>query len=93
MGNTVVLKGPEASPATYYNFVKVMHDAGLPPGVLNTIYHDPQDAATVTNALIDHPVVKKVNFTGSTNVGSIIAARCGKNLKPCLMELGRSTWS
>ncbi|KAK5105558.1 hypothetical protein LTS08_001835 [Lithohypha guttulata] len=88
MGNTVVLKGPEASPATYWNFAQIMQQAGLPPGVLNTIYHDPKDAAPITNALIDHPAVKKVNFTGSTNVGSIIAARCGKMLKPCLMELG-----
>lgn len=65
-----------------------MHDAGLPPGVLNTIYHRPQDAAQITNTLISHPAVRKVNFTGSTNVGSIIAGLCGKNLKPCLMELG-----
>lgn len=88
MGNTVVLKGPEASPATYWNFVNVMHEAGLPAGVLNTIYHQPSDAAKVTTTLIEHPAVKKVNFTGSTNVGSIIASLCGKNLKPCLMELG-----
>jgi len=88
MGNTVVLKGPEASPATYWNFVKALHEAGLPGGVLNTIYHRPQDAPQITQALIAHPAVKKVNFTGSTNVGAIIASLCGKNLKPCLMELG-----
>ena len=88
VGNTVVLKCPEASPATYWNFVNVMHEAGLPPGVLNTIVHRPQDAAQVTSALINHPAVRKVNFTGSTNVGSIIAGMCGKALKPCLMELG-----
>lgn len=84
----MVLKGPEASPATYWNFVNVMHEAGLPAGVLNTIYHRPADAAKITNTLIAHPAVKKVNFTGSTNVGSIIASLCGKYLKPCLMELG-----
>lgn len=88
MGNTVVLKGPEASPATYWNFVRVFHEAGLPAGVLNTIYHKPENAAEVTKALIENPLVKKVNFTGSTNVGSIIASLCGKNLKPALMELG-----
>ena len=38
--------------------------------------------------LIEHPLVKKINFTGSTAVGSIIAAQAGKNLKPVLMELG-----
>lgn len=88
MGNTVVLKCPEFSPATYWNFVNILHEAGLPAGVLNTIYHKREDAAQITNALITSPAIKKVNFTGSTNVGSIIASLCGKNLKPCLMELG-----
>ena len=56
---------------------------------MNTIYHKPgPDAVTVTNALISSPVIKKVSFTGSTNVGSIIASLSGKYLKPVLMELG-----
>lgn len=87
-GNTVILKGPEASPATYWNFVNILHEAGLPPGVLNTIYHSREAGPQITEALVSHPVIKKVNFTGSTGVGSIIAGLCGKNLKPCLMELG-----
>lgn len=89
MGNTVILKGPEASPATYWAISSVLHSAGLPAGCLNTIYHRPgPDAASITNALISHPVIKKINFTGSTNVGSIIAGLAGKHLKPCVMELG-----
>lgn len=88
MGNTVILKGPEASPATYWHFVDILHRAGLPPGVLNTIYARPQDAVEITTALIANPAIKKVNFTGSTIVGSSIASLCGKHLKPCLMELG-----
>lgn len=88
MGNTVILKGPEASPATYWHFVDVLHKAGLPPGVLNTIYARPQDAIEITNALVANPAIKKVNFTGSTMVGSSIASLCGKYLKPCVMELG-----
>ena len=52
------------------------------------VYHRPQDAAEITAALIEHPAVKKINFTGSTAVGRIIASTAGKNLKPCLMELG-----
>jgi len=60
----------------------------LPPGALNVLYHRPQDAAEVTTALIEHTAVKKINFTGSTLVGSIIAGQAGKNLKPVLMELG-----
>ena len=88
VGNTVILKGPEASPATYWALASVLHAAGLPAGCLNTIYHDPKDAAAVTTHLISSPIIKKVNFTGSTAVGSIIASLAGKNLKPVLMELG-----
>lgn len=66
----------------------ILHAAGLPAGALNTIYHRPADAALVTNTLISHPAIKKINFTGSTNVGSIIASLAGKNLKPTVMELG-----
>jgi acyl-CoA reductase-like NAD-dependent aldehyde dehydrogenase len=89
MGNTVVLKGPEASPGTYWAISSVLHAAGLPPGCLNTLYHRPgADAASITNFLVSSPAIKKVNFTGSTGVGSIIASLAGKNLKPVLMELG-----
>lgn len=66
----------------------MLTEAGLPAGALNVLYHRPQDAAQITTALIEHPAVKKVNFTGSTAVGRIIAATAGKNLKPVLMELG-----
>ena len=65
-----------------------MQEAGLPDGVLNVIYHRPADAAEVTSAIIEHPFVKKINYTGSTATGSIIAAQAGKHLKPVLMELG-----
>ncbi|KIX07602.1 uncharacterized protein Z518_02255 [Rhinocladiella mackenziei CBS 650.93] len=88
MGNTVILKGPEAAPATYWGIASILHNAGLPAGCLNTIYHRPADAAKVTSALINHPAIKKINFTGSTAVGSIIASLAGKALKPTVMELG-----
>ena len=65
-----------------------MQEAGLPAGVLNVIFHRTQDAAEVTSAIIEHPFVKKINYTGSTATGSIIAAQAGKHLKPVLMELG-----
>lgn len=55
---------------------------------MNTIYHRTSDAAKVTTALISHPAVKKINFTGSTAVGAIIASQAGKFLKPVVMELG-----
>ncbi len=84
-----MLKGPEAAPATYWALASIFHNAGLPAGCLNTIYHRPgPDAAKVTSALISHPAIKKINFTGSTAVGSIVASQAGKLLKPCVMELG-----
>jgi acyl-CoA reductase-like NAD-dependent aldehyde dehydrogenase len=55
---------------------------------LNVIAHKSSDAAAVTKALIEHPSVKKINFTGSTTVGRIIAELAGRNLKPVLLELG-----
>jgi acyl-CoA reductase-like NAD-dependent aldehyde dehydrogenase len=88
MGNTVVLKGPEASPKSYWAIASVLHEAGLPKGCLNTIIHRPQDAAEVTSAIISAPAVRKINFTGSTITGSIIASQAAKLLKPTLMELG-----
>ncbi|EME46853.1 hypothetical protein DOTSEDRAFT_70723 [Dothistroma septosporum NZE10] len=87
-GNTIVLKGSELSPRTYWLIGSVFKEAGIPDGVLNVIYHRPGDGADVTNALIEHPAIRKINFTGSTAVGSIIASKAGKELKSCLMELG-----
>lgn len=69
----------------------MFREAGLPDGILNTIFHKPSDAVTVTDQLIAHPDIKKMNFTGSSKVGSIISATAGKHLKPILMELGGKT--
>ncbi|KAJ5934374.1 hypothetical protein N7466_003921 [Penicillium verhagenii] len=87
-GNTVVLKGSELSPKCFWAIGDIFRQAGLPAGCLNVIYHQVADAAAVTNALIAHPAVRKVNFTGSTMVGSIIASTAGKYIKPVLLELG-----
>lgn len=87
-GNTCVLKGPEISPRCFWLIGQVFQEAGLPDGALNILFHRPQDAAEITTAVIEHPFVKKINYTGSTAVGSIIAATAGKHLKPVLMELG-----
>ncbi|MCJ1291708.1 hypothetical protein MMC34_003253 [Xylographa carneopallida] len=87
-GNTTILKAPEFSPRCYWAIGSVFQEAGLPAGCLNVLAHRPQDAAEITTLLIEHPSVKKINFTGSTHVGGIIAAAAGKALKPVLMELG-----
>lgn len=87
-GNTAILKASELTPKCYWAIVDVFREAGLPDGVLNLILHRPQDASAITNTLIAHPSIKKINFTGSTKVGSILSAEAGKHLKPVLMELG-----
>ncbi|WP_151636031.1 aldehyde dehydrogenase [Noviherbaspirillum aerium] len=87
-GNTVVLKGSELCPATHGLIIEAMQEAGLPPGVVNFVTNAPQDAAAVVEAMVAHPAVRRVNFTGSTRVGKIIAAYCAKYLKPAVLELG-----
>ncbi|KAF2708028.1 aldehyde dehydrogenase [Pleomassaria siparia CBS 279.74] len=87
-GNTCILKGSELSPRCFWAIGSCLTEAGLPPGALNVLYHQAKDAAQITTALIENPSIKKVNFTGSTAVGRIIAQTAGKHLKPVLMELG-----
>ncbi|RUU55718.1 aldehyde dehydrogenase [Mesorhizobium sp. M2C.T.Ca.TU.002.02.1.1] len=87
-GNTVVLKASEMCPGTHRLIGQVLVEAGLPKGVVNVVTNDPKDAAAIVEALIAHPAVKRVNFTGSTKVGRIIAELSGRHLKPALLELG-----
>lgn len=87
-GNTTILKGSELSPKCFWAIGDIFRQAGLPAGCLNILYHKPSDAAEITTTLIAHPAVRKISFTGSTNVGSIIAATAGKYIKPVLLELG-----
>jgi acyl-CoA reductase-like NAD-dependent aldehyde dehydrogenase len=87
-GNTVIMKGSEICPATHRLIVDVMVEAGLPAGVVNYITNAPADAAQVVEALIAHPYVRRVNFTGSSHVGRIIGERAAHYLKPALLELG-----
>jgi len=87
-GNTVILKASEVCPWTYALIAEAFVDAGLPAGVVNLITNAPADAGDVVGALIDHPAVRRINFTGSTAVGKIIAKRAAEHLKPVLLELG-----
>ena len=86
--NTVVLKASEICPRTHATVVHALQDAGLPPGVINFITNDPADAADVVDELIAHPATRRINFTGSTKVGRIIAETAGRHLKRVLLELG-----
>ncbi|KAL2199997.1 aldehyde dehydrogenase domain-containing protein [Corynascus similis CBS 632.67] len=87
-GNAAILKGSELCPRTMWGLCSVFHEAGLPDGVLNLLFHEPANAAKITQMLIADPLIKKINFTGSTVVGRIIGKLAGENLKPVLLELG-----
>ncbi|HEX8400815.1 MAG TPA: aldehyde dehydrogenase [Allosphingosinicella sp.] len=87
-GNTVVLKASEQCPHTHALIVEAFVDAGFPEGVVNLVTNAPEDAGDVVGALIDHREVKRINFTGSTAIGRIIAKRAAEHLKPVLLELG-----
>lgn len=87
-GNAVILKASEICPRTHELIVEAFAEAGFPEGIVNVVTNAPADAGEVVGALIDHPAVRRVNFTGSTAVGRIVAKRCAENLKPCLLELG-----
>ena len=87
-GNTVVLKASELCPATHSLIVDVLREAGVPTGAVNVVTNAPGDAPSVVEALVAHPAVRRVNFTGSTRVGRIIAELGARYLKPVLLELG-----
>ena len=87
-GNTVILKGSENCPRTHQLIVQAFQDAGFPAGVVNYITNAPADAGAVVEAMVAHPAVRRVNFTGSTRVGKLIAMTCARYLKPSVLELG-----
>ncbi|WP_030437469.1 aldehyde dehydrogenase [Actinoplanes subtropicus] len=87
-GNTVVLKSSEQTPLTQAAIVQVLHDAGVPAGAVNLISNAPEDGPAVVEALIAHPAVTRVNFTGSSRVGRIIGELGGRHLTRVVLELG-----
>lgn len=87
-GNTVVMKASELCPRTHGLLGEVLNEAGLPKGAVNVIHSAPDKAPEIVEALIAHPAVRRVNFTGSTRVGRVIAEKAARHLKRCLLELG-----
>lgn len=87
-GNTVVLKASEQCPRTHCLIGDALVDAGIPRGVVNVVTNDPEEAPAVVEALVSHPSVRHVNFTGSTSVGRQIAVLSAQHLTPVLLELG-----
>ncbi|HEU5162089.1 MAG TPA: aldehyde dehydrogenase family protein [Thermoanaerobaculia bacterium] len=84
-GNTVILKPASNTSLSMLKFAEYAREAGLPPGVLNIV---PGDGALVGNAMVDHPGIDAIAFTGSTAVGKGIMARAAKTLKKVSLELG-----
>ncbi len=87
-GNAVILKASENCPRTHSLIIEAFDEAGFPSGTVNIVTNAPADAGEVVGALIDAPEVRRINFTGSTHVGRIIAKRAAEHLKPVLLELG-----
>ena len=84
-GNCVVAKPSEITPMTAYLFGELCAEAGLPPGVLNIVHGL---GAKAGSALVDHPRIKAISFTGGTKTGTDIAARAAPKLKKLSLELG-----
>ena len=84
-GCSIIIKGPEETPASCAELVRAFADAGVPPGVVNLVFGVP---AEISEYLIPHPVIRKVSFTGSTAVGKHLAMLAGKSMKRVTMELG-----
>ena len=87
-GNSVVLKASEKCPATHRLIGEALREAGLPAGTVNVITNSPDSAQAIVECLIAHPAVRRINFTGSTHVGRIVARLAAAQLKPVLLELG-----
>lgn len=84
-GCSIIMKGPEETPASCAALVRAFADAGAPDGVVNLVYGVP---AFISTHLISDPVIRKVSFTGSTAVGRTLAQLAGQHLKPITLELG-----
>jgi acyl-CoA reductase-like NAD-dependent aldehyde dehydrogenase len=88
-GNTVVLKPSEWSPwVGGLLWGEIFSEAGLPAGALNIVTHAPGEAGPIGDELVEHPAVRRINFTGSTGTGRRLAEAAGRNLKRIVLELG-----
>jgi succinate-semialdehyde dehydrogenase / glutarate-semialdehyde dehydrogenase len=84
-GCSIILKGPEDTPASCAGLIRAFAEAGVPKGVINLVYGVPSE---ISEYLIPHPVIHKISFTGSTAVGKHLAMLAGKHMKRMTMELG-----
>jgi aldehyde dehydrogenase (NAD+) len=88
-GNTAVLKPSEDAPLTGgLLLAEIFEEAGLPPGVLNVVTSTREGAEEIGDEMISNPAVRRISFTGSTEVGRVVAEKAGRNLKRAVLELG-----
>src|SRR5215472_12586577 len=84
-GNTCVIKPAEDTPLSTYNLVKALTDAGLPKGVVNIVTGFGPDAGA---PIVEHPDVRAISFTGSSEVGRLVGQAAARSFKPCSLEMG-----
>ncbi len=84
-GCSIIVKGPEDTPASCMELFRAFVDGGVPAGVVNLVFGVPHE---VSEYLIPHPIIRKISFTGSTVVGKHLAALAGAHMKRVTMELG-----
>ena len=84
-GCSIIVKGPEETPASCAELIRAFVDAGVPAGTVGLVYGVP---AEISEYLIPHPIIRKITFTGSTVVGKQLAALAGQHTKRATMELG-----
>jgi acyl-CoA reductase-like NAD-dependent aldehyde dehydrogenase len=84
-GNTCVIKPAEDTPLSTYNLVQTLMDAGLPRGVVNIVAGEGPDAGA---PIVEHPGVRAISFTGSSEVGSLVGQRAAASFKPVSLEMG-----
>jgi aldehyde dehydrogenase (NAD+) len=87
-GNTCVWKSPQDTPLLSFALARIMHQSGLPNGVINLIHGKGSGAGQYLVDAVDEGRVNKISFTGSTAVGKMIGEVCGRNLVSCSLELG-----
>ena len=87
-GNTCVWKSPQDAPLLSFALARIMHEAGLPDGVVNLVHGKGSGAGQHLVDAVDEGRVNKISFTGSTEVGKMIGEVCGRNLVSCSLELG-----
>jgi succinate-semialdehyde dehydrogenase/glutarate-semialdehyde dehydrogenase len=87
-GCTMVLKPAEQTPLSALAVMKLGEEAGLPPGVLSIVLGDAEDAPEIGREMTSSPLVRKLGFTGSTEVGKLLMAQCAGQVKKVSLELG-----